>query len=207
MLVAKGITKRFDRLEILRGIDLEVGKGETLAIVGASGEGKSTLLHILGTLETATSGTLEIMGSKAGGAKMRNRQLGFIFQSFYLMEDYDVLANVMMPAKIARRDAKERATELLEKVGLSHRLHHPAKLLSGGEKQRVAIARALCNNPPLIFADEPSGNLDHKTSEAIHELLFGLVGDEGKTLIIVTHDRALAAKCDRTCTLQDGVLV
>lgn len=213
MLKAEKITKVFGHpteVQVLRGIDLEVEKGETVAIMGASGEGKSTLLLILGTLETPTTGTLEIAGQKVSSpAKLRNSTLGFVFQSFHLLPDYSVIDNVLMPARIGRRPTKEmlpRAEMLLERVGLSHRRNFPAKLLSGGEQQRVSIARALCNNPPLIFADEPSGNLDHKTSELIHELLMELVHEEGKTLIAVTHDQTLASCCHRVYTLQDGIL-
>ncbi|MGE3953777.1 MAG: ABC transporter ATP-binding protein [Parachlamydiales bacterium] len=216
LLTAKQLTKRFDypsQTEILRGIDLEVGPGETVAIMGRSGEGKSTLLHILGTLEKATSGELEIGGTPITGRDyphLRNRLIGFIFQSFFLLEDYSTLDNVMMAARIGRKggpQVRKRALELLDRVGLSHRLTHPTKLLSGGEKQRVAIARALLNNPALIFADEPSGNLDHQNSEGIHKLLLELVAQENKTLITVTHDQNLAGLCHRQYLLRDGILV
>lgn len=215
LLRAKGLKKAFGNptpVAILKGIDLEIEAGETLAIMGASGEGKSTLLHILGTLEAADAGDLFIGGKRVtnGAApKIRRKTIGFIFQSFFLMEDYTALDNVLMPARIARglnTEARLRAEALLERVGLGHRLDFPAKLLSGGEKQRVAIARALCNNPDLIMADEPSGNLDHQNSQAIHELLLELVRDEGKTLITVTHDDSLATLCDRRMLLQEGQL-
>ncbi len=215
LLHAKGLTKQFDypnRLEILKGIDLEVDAGETVAIMGASGEGKSTLLHILGTLERASGGELEIGGTpitKRDYPALRNQMIGFIFQSFYLLEDYSTLDNVMMAARIGRRrgpKVKQRAIELLERVGLKERITFPTKLLSGGEKQRVAIARALLNDPALIFADEPSGNLDHQNSDAVHGLLLELVAQENKTLITVTHDQSLANLCGRQYVLRDGLI-
>ncbi len=211
ILEAKQLMKRFSKptvVDILKGVDLSVEAGETVAIMGASGEGKSTLLHILGTLEDPSSGELLIAGKSKVSPSMRNAQIGFIFQSFFLLEDYSTLDNVLMPARIGRRKNQEtRARELLHRVGLSHRSDFPAKLLSGGEKQRVAIARALCNNPDLIFADEPSGNLDHANSSAIHDLLMRLVQEEGKTLITVTHDQTLAGLCNKTYRLQDGLLL
>ena len=183
--------------------------------MGSSGEGKSTLLHILGTLEQPSSGQLEICGQPTDTSSLpslRNRHIGFIFQSFNLLEEDTVLDNVLMPARIAREPthsrspAYRRALQLLEKVGLSSRIRFLAKLLSGGEKQRVAIARALLNNPDLILADEPSGNLDYGNSQAIHQLLLMLTKEEGKTLVIVTHDSELASLCDKTYQLKDGKL-
>jgi lipoprotein-releasing system ATP-binding protein len=218
LLRAQALTKVFNRpskVEILKNIDLTVEHGDTYAIMGASGEGKSTLLHILGTLDQPSSGTLELMGhdtAKCDPSKIRNRHIGFIFQAFYLLEDYTALENVLMPAKIGRQpihkgsDAYEHALLLLEEVGLGHRTHFPSKLLSGGERQRVAIARALCNDPELLLADEPSGNLDHHTSRLIHDLLLHFVENHRKTLIIVTHDRDLAQLCKSTYQLQDGLL-
>lgn len=218
LLVAKNLRKTFHNptaVEILKGIDLEVARGETVAILGRSGQGKSTLLQILGTLEKPSSGTLRLAGQQVGPfnkSKIRNRHLAFVFQSFHLLEDYTALENVLMPARIARADLSEngkavvRAKELLEVVGLTERTHFNTKLLSGGEKQRVAIARALCNNPDILFADEPSGNLDKQTSKSIHDLLIGFAKSEGKALILVTHDLELASLCDRRCVLEDGVL-
>lgn len=218
LLVAKALRKTFHNptpVEILKGINLEVSRGETVAILGRSGQGKSTLLQILGTLEKPTSGTLQLAGQQVtlfNKSKIRNRHLAFVFQSFHLLEDYTALENVLMPARIARADlssrgaAMERAHELLSLVGLSERTHFNAKLLSGGEKQRVAIARALCNDPDLLFADEPSGNLDKQTSKMIHELLIGFAKKSEKALILVTHDLELASLCDRRCVLEDGVL-
>lgn len=218
ILKAKGLRKKFEHpnpLLILDGVDLEVARGETIAITGRSGEGKSTFLHILGTLENASGGTLEIAGQKVSRfnlGQIRNQHLGFIFQSFHLLEDYSVLDNVLMPAKIARMSTRlnshayRRACLLLEQVGLKERIHYFAKHLSGGEKQRVAIARALCNDPSIILADEPSGNLDKQTAEGIHRLLIDLAKIENKSLIIVTHDLELASLCDKRYVLQLGKL-
>jgi lipoprotein-releasing system ATP-binding protein len=215
---AKGITKRFytpAHIEVLKRVDLEIERGESVAIVGKSGEGKSTLLHILGTLEKSCNGQLEICGqntSHASLAKLRNAHIGFIFQSYNLLDDYTVLDNVLLPARIARRAvhpgsaAHSNALELLEIVGLKDRAEFPAKLLSGGEKQRAAIARALCNDPDLILADEPTGNLDHFHSQEIHSLLISLSEDFNKSLIVVTHDKDLSALCSRTLMLKDGNL-
>lgn len=203
-------------VHILKDFDLTVRRGETIAIMGRSGEGKSTLLQILGTLESPCSGALEIDGqtvSSFNKSRIRNQKLGFIFQSFHLLEDYTALENVLIPARIARynitpgQQAYERACQLLQHVGLADRLHFNTKLLSGGEKQRVAIARALCNDPDIILADEPSGNLDKQTSRYIHELLLDLSHCQGKTLIIVTHDPELAKMCSITYHLVNGQLV
>lgn len=218
LLKARQISKKFLNpipVEILKGIDLDVHQGESIAIVGKSGEGKSTLLHILGTLEKPCSGLLEICGNNVANtsfAKLRNQHIGFIFQSFNLLEDYTTLENVLMPAKIARRPTHQgspahlRALMLLEAVGLSERAHFLTKLLSGGEKQRAAIARALCNDPDLILADEPSGNLDYFHSQEVHSLLFRLCKEFHKSLIVVTHDKEFSALCDRTLLLKDGIL-
>lgn len=218
ILKAKKIHKSFThpiKTEILKGIDLEVHHGETVSIMGRSGEGKSTLLHILGTLEKACQGELEIDGHDTAAynhSTIRNKSVGFIFQSFHLLEDCTSLENVLMPAKIARRstspksEAFQHAIHLLETVGLSERMHHNVKQLSGGEKQRVAIARALCNDPSLILADEPSGNLDRKNAELIYEILFSFVSDKKKSLIAVTHDDALAQMCETRYQLQSGLL-
>lgn len=212
ILVAKHISKRFKKptpVEILNDISLEVNAGESVAITGKSGEGKSTLLHILGTLEKPTEGEVIICGkSLTNLPEIRNRHIGFIFQTFNLLDDYTVLENVLMPAKIGRLPLnREKALNLLSEVGLSHRIDFPAKLLSGGEKQRVAIARALYNDPDLILADEPSGNLDHAHSIVIHELLIKSVKKRHKALIIVTHDKELAALCDQIYLLMDGKLL
>lgn len=213
ILKAHNLKKSFfnpKKIDILRGIDLEVAKGETVAITGRSGEGKSTLLQILGTLDSPTEGTLEIDGqqiTRMNVSRVRNEKIAFIFQSFHLLEDYTALENVMMPAMIGRlqMDASH-GMKLLEYVGLADRAHFSAKLLSGGEKQRVAIARALCNNPDLIFADEPSGNLDRQTAHHIHDLLIRYAKDNGKSLIFVTHDHELACLCDKHYQLEGGTL-
>ncbi len=197
---------------LFENVDLIVNPKESVAIVGRSGEGKTTLLHILGTLDDPTEGSLEIKGNQVNAfnrLKLRNASLGFVFQSFHLLEDYSLLENVLMPAKIARfatgRNSKayNRAHELIERVGLMNRINHPTRLLSGGEKQRVAIARALCNDPDLILADEPSGNLDRSNSSAIHKLLIDLTKEGKKGLIIVTHDTELANSCDRQLLLTE----
>lgn len=215
ILSARKVGKSFTHpalVEVLRSVDLEVEKGETVAIIGASGEGKSTLLQILGTLETPTGGELEILGEsmrRANLPRFRNNHIGFVFQSFHLLDDSSALDNVLLPATIGRRGGagpRKRARALLERVGLAHRADFPVKLLSGGEKQRVAIARALCNDPDILFADEPSGNLDHETSAAIHDLLLDCVAQEGKSLIVVTHDMALAERCDKMYQLRNGEL-
>lgn len=218
LLKARGIGKRFGHpteVEIFADLNLEVYQKEKIAIVGASGEGKSTLLHILGTLESYSSGSLEWKGVPllpSDAPRFRNQSIGFVFQAFQLLEEWTALENAMMPARIGRQysgrgsPVRERASELLHLVGLGHRLHFPVKLLSGGERQRVAIARALCNDPELILADEPSGNLDHKSSQAIQELLLTTVADRAKTLILVTHDKELASRCDRSLLLCNGNL-
>lgn len=218
-LQAKNIHKSFytpKKLPILKGIDITVHQGESVAIMGRSGEGKSTLLQILGTLDTPCSGTLSIMRQEVtffNKSKIRNRNLSFVFQSFHLLEDYSALENILMPAKIGRKETApgsetyKHAAELLDLVGLSDRASFNTKLLSGGEKQRVAIARALCNNPDIIFADEPSGNLDKVTAQSIHELLLGFARQKNKALIIVTHDESLATLCDTQYVMENGVLV
>lgn len=219
ILSAQNLHKSFYnpvKVSILDGVDLEVHRGETVAIMGRSGEGKSTLLHILGTLERPCKGTLTISGEELGlrnTSYVRNSHIGFVFQSFHLMEDYSVLENVMFPARIARKSASrvspsyKRAHELLELVGLQDRAHFNAKQLSGGEKQRAAIARAMMNDPALLLADEPSGNLDNTTAESIHHLLLNFAKVQNKSLIVVTHDQALADLCDRKLILKDKKLL
>lgn len=218
ILEARGIQKAFytpQRIEILKHIDLKVYQGDTIAITGRSGQGKSTLLQVLGTLDNPCAGDLDIDGigiTRFNRSRIRNRKLGFIFQSFHLLEDYTALENVLMPAKIARETttpgsaAYIRACTLLDHVGLANRQNFNTKLLSGGEKQRVAIARALCNDPDIILADEPSGNLDKQTSAQIHDLLLGFAREHNKTLIMVTHDESLARLCNRNLHLADGLL-
>lgn len=215
LLEAIDIHKSFyfpTQVQVLKGIQLVVKAGESAAIVGRSGEGKSTLLQILGTLEDPCEGQLRIANHLVCGSNksyVRNQLIGFVFQSFHLLEDYTALENVLMPARIARNGVsskvKERALQLLDKVGLLDRAHFHTKLLSGGEKQRVALARAMCNDPSVIFADEPSGNLDGQTAKMIHEILLNFV-NEGKALILVTHDWNLANLCTKKYELKDGQL-
>ena len=210
---AKGIEKSFGELKVLNGVDFEVSKAEVVSIMGASGAGKSTLLQILGTLLTPDKGSLKIDGtdvlslsSKALSA-FRNSSIGFVFQAHHLLPEFTALENVMIPALIAgksTKEARERAESLLAEVGLAERTTHKPSQLSGGEQQRVAIARALVNSPAIIFADEPSGNLDSKTKQEIHSLFFKLRKDHGQTIVIVTHDPSLAAMCDRTLVIKDG---
>lgn len=219
ILEAIEIEKSFfipQRIPVLRKISLDVYPGDTIAITGRSGQGKSTLLQVLGTLEPPCSGKLVIDGhtvNRFNKSSLRRNHLSFVFQSFHLLEDYSALENVLMPAKIARQSvgkgspAYKHAMELLDRVGLSNRAHFLAKLLSGGEKQRVAIARAFCNSPSIIFADEPSGNLDNETSAAIHNMLMELIVNSNKALIVVTHNPELAAMCKTHYELTSGVLI
>ena len=216
MIQAKGIEKSFGTLKVLKGIDFSAGKSEVVAIMGASGAGKSTLLQIIGTLSTPDSGSLVIDGIdvlKLTGkslAAFRNLKIGFVFQFHHLLPEFTALENVMIPAFIAgrsRKDAEAAAKALLNDLGLGERLTHKPSELSGGEQQRVAIARALINNPSVIFADEPSGNLDSKTKEELHNLFFTLRDKYGQTFVIVTHDPDLAAMCDRSLFMRDGQFV
>ena len=216
ILVARHIVKSFGTLKVLKDVDFQADEGEEVAIVGASGAGKSTLLQILGTLLGPDEGTLEIdgtdvlhLGEKALAA-FRNRRIGFVFQAHHLLPEFTALENVMIPTLIGGEStavARNRALELLQTVGLSERTGHKPSELSGGEQQRVAIARALVNRPAILFADEPTGNLDTRTKEEIHRLFFDLRKKMNQTIVIVTHDAGLAALCDRTCTLRDGAWV
>ena len=216
MIQATGIEKSFGNLKVLKGIDLCVNKSEVVSIMGASGAGKTTLLQILGTLSTPDSGSLIIDGTDVlnlGGdalSEFRNRRIGFVFQFHHLLPEFTALENVMIPAFIAgrsRKDAEAAARNLLSDLGLAERMDHKPSQLSGGEQQRVAIARALINNPAVLFADEPSGNLDSKTKEELHSLFFELREKYGQTIIIVTHDPDLAKMCDRSLYMVDGVFV
>lgn len=219
LLEAQNISKSFYHpkiVQILKEISFQISAGESVAIIGRSGEGKSTLLQILGTLEDSCGGSLYIEGEKvtpSNRTRLRNTKIGFVFQSFHLLEDYTALENILMPARIARQQtgkgsaAEERAFSLLKKVGLMDRAHFHTKLLSGGEKQRVALARAMCNDPSLILADEPSGNLDSQTAQLIHEFLINFALHPSKALLLVTHDRELAGLCSRQYELRNGILI
>lgn len=213
ILSARHLHKTFDApapVSLLTDVSIDIAPGEAVAITGRSGEGKTTLLHILGALEPFDRGELLFQGRplhRHNGAEWRNQHVGFIFQAFNLLEDWTALENVLMPAQIGRRSPSHaHGLNLLAQVGLSHRAHYPAKLLSGGERQRVALARALCNDPALLLADEPSGNLDQTNGNEVRELLFNLVRSKGKTLILVTHDKEFASRCDRQFVLSQGLL-
>lgn len=216
IIEARNIVKNFGTLQVLKGIDFTAEKGEVVSIMGASGAGKSTLLQILGTLSTPDAGSLVIDGtdvlrlSSRELSAFRNRSIGFVFQFHHLLPEFTALENVMIPALIAGRsdkDARAEALELLEMMGLKERTTHKPAELSGGEQQRVAIARALMNHPSVLFADEPSGNLDTRTKEEIHNLFFSLRDKLGQTIIIVTHDPDLAKMCDRSLYMRDGQFV
>jgi lipoprotein-releasing system ATP-binding protein len=216
MLKARDIHKSYGDLEIVRGIDLDVSQGEIVSIVGASGAGKSTLLHIIGTLDQADRGSLQI-GDKMimklrpdALSRFRNQHIGFIFQFHHLLPEFTALENVCMPALIAGKSLREcgkRAEELLSMLGVSHRKDHKPNEISGGEQQRVAIARALINNPSLVLADEPSGNLDSQNASELNKLLLNLRNETGQTFIIVTHSDELAAIADRKLVMKDGLFV
>ena len=216
MLKARSIHKSYGQLEILKGVDLDVKKGEIVTIVGQSGAGKSTLLNILGTLDRPDRGELAIEGhelsklSNKDLSMFRNLKIGFIFQFHHLLVEFNALENVCIPAYIAgkpRGDAEKRAKELLELLGLSNRLTHKPSELSGGEQQRVAVARALINNPALIFADEPSGNLDSTNARELHELFLKLRKEFQQTFVIVTHNEDLAGLSDRQLLMKDGLII
>ena len=219
MIIGKNIHKHYGEVEVLKGVDLHIKKGEIVAIVGPSGAGKTTLLQILGTLdkpEDDISYELSINNTVIKGLKdkeisaFRNQHVGFIFQFHQLLPEFTAIENVCIPAFIAKRgksEAEKRAKELLEFLGLSHRINHKPNELSGGEQQRVAVARALINNPSVIFADEPSGNLDSKSAKNLHELFFKLRDEFGQTFVLVTHNKDLANMADRTLEMKDGVIV
>ena len=216
MIKLRGITKSFDHLQVLRGIDLDIEAGQVVSIVGPSGAGKTTLLQIMGPLDRPDAGTIEIDGTDVSAmkqgklAEFRNKKIGFVFQFHQLLPEFTALENVMIPAFIAgtdRKQARERAEELLAFMGLSERAGHKPNELSGGEKQRVAVARALVNRPAVVMADEPSGSLDTHNKQELHKLFFDLRDKFGQTFVIVTHDEHLADLCDRTIHMQDGVIV
>lgn len=215
MIEIKNIRKSFGSLEVLRGIDLTINKGEVVSIVGPSGAGKTTLLQIIGTLDKPDTGTIYVDGidvttlSQKKLSDFRNEHIGFVFQFHQLLPEFTAIENVMIPAYIAgvsNKEARKKAEELLRFMGLTERAHHKPNELSGGEKQRVAVARALINNPAVILADEPSGSLDSKNKEELHQLFFDLRDKFGQTFVIVTHDESLAQLTDRTIHMRDGIL-
>lgn len=216
MIQLENITKSFGSLQVLRGIDLQIEKGEVVSIVGPSGAGKTTLLQIMGTLDAPDTGTVRIDGTEVGRMKekelsaFRNRRIGFVFQFHQLLPEFTALENVMIPALIAglgRREAQSSALEMLNLLGLADRASHKPSELSGGEKQRVAVARALINHPAVVLADEPSGSLDTHNKAELHQLFFDLRDRLGQTFVIVTHDESLARITDRTIHLKDGAVV
>jgi lipoprotein-releasing system ATP-binding protein len=216
MLKAEGLKKSYGALPVLKGVNVEIQQAEVVAIVGASGAGKSTLLHVLGSLDTPDEGSVTINGTKLFSqngktlAEFRNKNLGFVFQFHNLLPEFTALENVMIPALIAKKDqskVNQRAKELLKSLGLESRESHKPSELSGGEQQRVAVARALINSPLLIFADEPSGNLDSKNASELHQLFFRLRNDFGQTFVIVTHNQEFASMADRKLEIKDGVMV
>ncbi len=220
ILEARAVSKQYrggdgGEVRVLESVDFALSAGEMVAIVGASGSGKSTLLHVLGALEPPTSGAVRLRGtdvtaaSEEALATIRNRQVGFVFQFHHLLKEFSAIENVMMPLRIggvAESDARARALSLLERVGLAARIDHRPAEMSGGEQQRTAVARALATQPSVLLADEPSGNLDHHTAESLHDLLASVVRDLGVAVVVVTHNRALAARADRVLLLADGRL-
>lgn len=216
MLTAKNIFKNYGTLEVLRGVDLNVNKGEIVSIVGSSGAGKSTLLHILGTLDNADSGEVFIAGQRVDNlkgktlARFRNHHIGFVFQFHHLLPEFTALENVCIPAWIAgkkKKEATEKAEHLLHILQLQDRIHNKPQQMSGGEQQRVAVARALINSPQIIFADEPTGNLDSHNAAQMHELFVRLRKEFNQTFLIVTHNEELASVSDRTIHMKDGRIV
>ena len=215
-LIARDLFQSFRmgtrRIEVLRGISMEIVHSEAVFLSGASGAGKTTLLYTLAGLERPESGSVEFEGrrlycdSSSAEARLRNEKMGFVFQGYFLLPELTALENVLLPGLIGRRATRDKAAESLAAVGLAERVHHLPAELSGGEQQRVAIARALTNDPDIIFADEPTGNLDSKTGDAIMDLLLGLARDRKKTLLVVTHDARLATRGDRQLDIKDGVL-
>jgi len=216
MITGKNIYKRYGKVEVLKGVDIEIRKGEVASIVGPSGSGKSTLLHILGTLDKADMGTVSMNGSFINVLKgkelaaFRNKDIGFVFQFHHLLPEFNALENVCIPGWLAGRkkaEVKEKAIELLKILGLSQRMENKPNEMSGGEQQRVAVARALINNPDIVFADEPTGNLDSANAKELHQLFFDLRDKMNQTFLIVTHNEELAKLSDRILYMKDGKLV
>ena len=215
MIQIENLTKSFGNLQVLKGVNLTINKGEVISIVGSSGAGKTTLLQLIGTLDKPTSGTIRFNGEELGRlsskrlATFRNKHIGFVFQFHQLLPEFTALENIVIPALIAgrkRSEAESEAMQLLQVMGLEGRAHHKPAEMSGGENQRVAVARALINHPDVVLADEPSGSLDSKNKEELHRLFFDLRDRYGQTFVIVTHDEALASYTDRTLHMVDGVI-
>lgn len=216
MITCKNIFKSYDKLQVVKGVSLEISKGDLVCIVGPSGAGKSTLLHIIGTLDKADSGFVSINGQDIAAlkdnslSKFRNEYLGFVFQFHHLLPEFNAIENVCIPAYIAKKSesqAEKRAKELLDFLGLKDRMYHKPNELSGGEQQRVSVARALMNNPLVILADEPTGNLDTERSEELHQLFFDLKKEFNQTFVIVTHNELLANRADKKFSMKDGLIV
>lgn len=216
LIVAASVKKRYGKLEVLKGIDLAVQSSEIVCITGESGAGKSTLLHILGTLDTPDEGDVFIKNERINGmdrhklSKFRNQNLGFVFQFHQLLPEFSALENACMPAWIAglnKKEATEKATPLFELLGIADRMHHNPSELSGGEQQRVSVVRALINNPAVVFADEPSGNLDSKNARSLHDYFLKLRAELGQTFVIVTHNPELAGMADRHLHMKDGLFL
>lgn len=216
MLKAHHITKSYGQLSVLKGVDISVNRGEIVSILGSSGAGKSSLLHILGTLDRADTGSITINGESVEKLKgkelaaFRNKHIGFVFQFHHLLPEFSALENVCIPGWIAgrkRKEVEEQAAALLEKLGLGNRKEHKPQELSGGEQQRVAVARALINQPVIVFADEPTGNLDSKNAKELHDLFVSLRDEFQQTFLIVTHNEELAAMSDRSLFMRDGLIL